>query len=121
VFEYCEKDLADLVEDRQDPFGAGEIKCIMRQLLLALCHLHHNKVLHRDVKLSNILLNAAGQIKLADFGLTRPFREPEGPLTDGVVTLWYRAPELLLGAPTYGPPVDIWAAGCIFAGLLVNG
>lgn len=120
VFEFCERDLADLVDEQSTPFGPAEIKCIMKQLLLALRHLHLNKVLHRDVKLSNILINAAGQLKLADFGLARPFREPLGPLTEGVVTLWYRAPELLLLAPVYGPAVDMWAAGCIFAALLLN-
>ncbi|KAL8272831.1 hypothetical protein Esti_003218 [Eimeria stiedai] len=120
VFEFCERDLAELVEERQVPFGPGEIKCIMRQLLLALCHLHLNKVLHRDVKLSNILLNAAGHIKLADFGLARLIRKPLGPATEGVVTLWYRAPELLLQMGVYGPAVDMWAAGCIFAALLSN-
>src|SRR5690606_7684387 len=71
-----------------------------------------------DVKLSNLLYNNRGQLKLADFGLARSFSRPAKPMTNKVVTLWYRAPELLLGAQHYGPPIDAWAAGCILAELL---
>lgn len=77
------------------------------------------QILHRDMKASNILITKSGILKLADFGLARPFSiaKPDTPnsYTNRVVTLWYRAPELLLGDRNYGPAIDMWGAGCIMA------
>jgi cell division cycle 2-like protein len=103
----------------QEPFLASEVKTILRQLVSAVGFLHDHRILHRDLKTSNILLNNRGQLKLADFGMSRiapPSKE--APLTTLVVTLWYRAPELLLGTPDYNWTIDIWSLGCIFGELL---
>jgi serine/threonine protein kinase len=67
-----------------------------------------NYVIHRDLKLSNLLLNARGILKIADFGLARIFDEPIGNMTPRVVTLWYRAPEVLLGDTKYTKAIDLW-------------
>lgn len=84
-------------------------------------HEHHSPYqLHRDLKTSNLLLNNRGQLKVADFGLARKFGDPLGEMTQLVVTLWYRSPELLLGAKEYDTAVDLWSVGCIFAELLQN-
>jgi len=119
VFEYVEHDLADLVDSmRTGGFSESEVKCIIIQLLRAVSHLHDNWILHRDLKLSNLLFNNKGQLKLADFGLARLFGYPLRPYTPKVATLWYRAPELLLGAKNYSTAIDMWAVGCIMAELL---
>jgi cyclin-dependent kinase 12/13 len=91
----------------------------MQQLLSGLEHCHGNNVLHRDIKGSNLLLDNHGILKIADFGLATSF-DPrhKRPMTSRVVTLWYRPPELLLGATDYGVGVDLWSAGCILAELL---
>eukprot|EP00658_Telonema_sp_P-2_P052951 TRINITY_DN4130_c0_g2_i1.p1 TRINITY_DN4130_c0_g2~~TRINITY_DN4130_c0_g2_i1.p1 ORF type:complete len:269 (+),score=74.40 TRINITY_DN4130_c0_g2_i1:217-1023(+) len=120
VFEYCEHDLALLVDNRERPFSESEVKCILLQLLDATAYLHRNWIIHRDIKLSNLLFNNKGQLKLCDFGLAREYGEPVGNYTPRVVTLWYRPPELLLGASTYGPAVDDWGLGCVFGELLAN-
>jgi cyclin-dependent kinase 12/13 len=91
----------------------------MQQLLSGLEHCHDNNVLHRDIKGSNLLLDNNGILKIADFGLAT-FFDPrhKRPMTSRVVTLWYRPPELLLGATDYSVGVDLWSAGCILAELL---
>ncbi|KAL0290056.1 UNVERIFIED_CONTAM: Cyclin-dependent kinase C-1 [Sesamum calycinum] len=93
--------------------------CYMKQLLTGLHYCHVNQVLHRDIKGSNLLIDNEGNLKLADFGLARSFsNDINANLTNRVITLWYRPPELLLGATKYGPAVDMWSVGCIFAELL---
>jgi serine/threonine protein kinase len=71
--------------------------------------------MHRDLKPQNLLIDKDGNVKLADFGLARAFGLPVKTYTHEVVTLWYRAPEILLGAKEYSTPIDIWSIGCIFA------
>ncbi|KAF2828857.1 Pkinase-domain-containing protein [Ophiobolus disseminans] len=120
VMEFVEHDLKNLQEDMSEPFLASEVKTLLRQLVDAVSFLHDNAIMHRDLKTSNILLNNRGQLKLADFGMARYIPPPWAQLTQLVVTLWYRAPELLLGAATYGVEVDMWSVGCIFAELLLK-
>nr|CAH7753181.1 unnamed protein product [Callosobruchus chinensis] len=118
AMEYCEQDLASLLENMQAPFTESQVKCIMLQVLRGLRYLHHNFIVHRDLKVSNLLMTDKGCVKIADFGLARWFGVPLKPMTPSVVTLWYRAPELLLQAPTQTTSVDMWAAGCILGELL---
>jgi len=119
VFEYMEHDLAGLAASPDIKFTLPQIKCYMQQLLSGLEHCHDNNVLHRDIKGSNLLLDNNGILKIADFGLAA-FFDPrhKRPMTSRVVTLWYRPPELLLGATDYGVGIDLWSAGCILAELL---
>ncbi|OEL12619.1 putative serine/threonine-protein kinase [Dichanthelium oligosanthes] len=121
VFEYMEHDLAGLAASPDIKFTEPQVKCYMHQLLSGLEHCHDRGVLHRDIKGSNLLLDNNGMLKIADFGLAS-FFDPERkqPMTSRVVTLWYRPPELLLGATDYGVGVDLWSAGCILAELLAG-
>eukprot|EP00262_Sarcandra_glabra_P019788 TRINITY_DN7620_c0_g1_i1.p1 TRINITY_DN7620_c0_g1~~TRINITY_DN7620_c0_g1_i1.p1 ORF type:complete len:515 (+),score=85.81 TRINITY_DN7620_c0_g1_i1:227-1771(+) len=119
VFEYMDHDLTGLSDRPGMRFTVPQIKCYMRQLLTGLHYCHVNQVLHRDIKGSNLLIDNEGNLKLADFGLARSFsNDHNGNLTNRVITLWYRPPELLLGTTKYGPAVDMWSVGCIFAELL---
>ncbi|KAI3455084.1 hypothetical protein Pfo_011747 [Paulownia fortunei] len=121
VFEYMDHDLAGLAAVQSVKFTKPQVKCYMKQLLSGLEHCHSNGVLHRDIKCSNLLIDNEGILKIADFGLAS-FFDPERkkPMTSRVVTLWYRPPELLLGATYYGVGVDLWSAGCILAELLAG-
>ena len=156
VFEYAQHDMATLVDDHharhgRSPFGPPDVKRLMSQLLDALRFLHSRHVLHRDLKLSNLLYDHGGRLRVADFGLARRVdggcfaasggggsrssrggedddaagrRSGEGDdlpsscLTPKVVSLWYRPPELLLGAERYDQGVDTWGAGCVMGELL---
>ncbi|PPD75408.1 hypothetical protein GOBAR_DD27678 [Gossypium barbadense] len=116
VFDYMEHDLAGLTASPGVKFTEPQVKCFMKQLLSGLEHCHKQGVLHRDIKCSNLLINNEGILKIADFGLAT-FYEQKQPLTNRVITLWYRPPELLLGTTYYGVGVDLWSAGCILAEL----
>ncbi|KAG2317305.1 hypothetical protein Bca52824_020427 [Brassica carinata] len=119
VFEYMDHDLTGLSDRSTQGFTVPQIKCYMKQLLTGLHYCHIKKVLHRDIKGSNLLIDNEGNLKLADFGLARSYsHDHDGNLTNRVITLWYRPPELLLGATKYGPAIDMWSVGCIFAELL---
>ncbi|XP_006352417.1 cyclin-dependent kinase G-2-like isoform X4 [Solanum tuberosum] len=118
VMEYMEHDLKALMETMKKPFTQSEVKCLMLQLLHGVKYLHDNWVLHRDLKTSNLLLNNQGELKICDFGLARQYGSPLKPYTHLVVTLWYRAPELLLGAKQYSTAIDMWSLGCIMAEML---
>ncbi|XP_024641220.1 protein IMPAIRED IN BABA-INDUCED STERILITY 1 [Medicago truncatula] len=121
VFEYMEHDLAGLVSRSDIVFTDAQIKCYMRQLLSGLEHCHVRGIMHRDIKVSNILLNNEGVLKIADFGLANSISpNNKHPLTSRVVTLWYRPPELLMGATNYGVSVDLWSVGCVFAELFLG-
>lgn len=93
----------------------------MQQLLRGLEHCHGHGVLHRDIKGANLLIDNNGNLKIGDFGLATFFQShSKQPLTSRVVTLWYRPPELLLGATDYGVSVDLWSSGCILAELFAG-
>ncbi|CAL1392181.1 unnamed protein product [Linum trigynum] len=122
VFEYMEHDLAGLSSSPEINLTEPQIKCYMKQLLRAVEHCHLRGVMHRDIKMSNILVNNNGILKLADFGLANVLATSGGKqrLTSRVVTLWYRPPELLLGSTSYNVSVDLWSVGCVFAELLTG-
>lgn len=117
VFEYMDKDLKKYMDTNGDRGALPPItiKSFMHQLLKGIDFCHTNRVLHRDLKPQNLLINAKGQLKLGDFGLARAFGIPVNTFSNEVVTLWYRAPDVLLGSRTYNTSIDIWSAGCIMA------
>ncbi|UPR03845.1 cyclin-dependent kinase [Chloropicon primus] len=128
VFEYMEHDLAGIRDNKACHFDLPQIKLIMWQILSGLNACHKNKIIHRDLKCSNVLMNIKGDVKLADFGLARKMGD-KSRMTPKVITLWYRPPELLLGhdgnasnrvGAEYDEGVDMWSAGCIMAELLLD-
>jgi serine/threonine protein kinase len=90
------------------------LKTYLKQILSGVHACHCNRIMHRDLKPQNILVGQDGLLKIADFGLARAFSVPLRPLTQEVVTIWYRAPEIFLGSPEYTIAVDMWSVGCIF-------
>ena len=143
AFEYCEHDMSTLLQSFRTSssssssyssysssssssttqykckFGEGGVKRLMLGLLSGLHHLHERLIIHRDLKMSNLLYNSRGDIKIADFGMSRFIPQPVAHtrLSPKVMTLWYRAPEMMLGATQYGVAVDLWSLGCIFVEL----
>jgi len=115
VFEYLEYDLFGLLETAEIRLTQDHIKSWSKQLLSGVHYMHKNKVIHRDLKASNLLVNKKGELKIADFGLARSWNCDMKRLTNRVITLWYRPPELLLGCHEYTPKIDMWSVGCIIA------
>ena len=115
VLEYVENDLWGFVMRKPLRFSESYIKSVLQQLLAGLDYLHRMNIIHRDIKPENLLITRSGDLKIADFGLATIDRG--WPKTTNVVTLRYRAPELLLQQPRYSCAVDVWSAGVIF-GLL---
>lgn len=122
VFDYMEYDLAALISQAATELQIRHVKYLIREVLEAMAYLHENKILHRDIKStysdrlliigSNVLLSRKGIVKLADFGLARSFAKSQMThMTNRVITLWYRPPELLLGSSTYDSSVDMWGVG----------
>ncbi|XP_038066536.1 cyclin-dependent kinase-like 1 [Patiria miniata] len=131
VFEYCEKTLLNsldeyakgrLIEHQGTLGGMPEerVKKWIKQLLEAVKFCHDHNCIHRDVKPENILITKDDMLKLCDFGFARILTGPGDDYTDYVATRWYRAPELLVGDTKYGPPVDVWAIGCVMAEMLTT-
>jgi cyclin-dependent kinase len=116
VFEFLDQDLKKYLDACGDNgLESYTIKSFLFQLLQGVAYCHQHRVLHRDLKPQNLLINMEGELKLADFGLARAFGIPVRSYTHEVVTLWYRAPDVLMGSKKYSTPVDIWSVGCIFA------
>lgn len=125
VTPYMDHDLSGLLENPSVHFTEPQIKCYMLQLLKGLEHLHANKILHRDMKAANLLINNKGVLQIADFGLARPYDDPipqpgkgggeaTRDYTTLVVTRWYRPPEVLLQLRRYTTAIDMWGVGCVF-------
>ncbi|CAL0300679.1 unnamed protein product [Lupinus luteus] len=116
VFDFMQTDLARIIARPGERLTEPQVKCYMHQLLSGLQHCHDRGILHRDIKGSNLLIDKNGMLKIADFGLANYYNPNQNQaLTSRVVTLWYRAPELLLGATDYGVGIDLWSAGCLLA------
>ncbi|CBQ73530.1 related to SSN3-cyclin-dependent CTD kinase [Sporisorium reilianum SRZ2] len=125
VFEYAEHDLLQIIHYHSTalraPIPPAVLKSLLWQLINGVAYLHANWILHRDLKPANILVTSHGVVKIGDLGLARLYSSPLQSLYNGdkvVVTIWYRAPELLLGARHYTTAIDMWSIGCIWGELL---
>jgi serine/threonine protein kinase len=119
IFEYADMDLRKYIDTQK--FGLDLIKHVFFGIVKGVDHLHANGIFHRDLKPQNILIDRNGVCpKLADFGLARHFSLPFAEYSKEIVTLWYRAPEIVMGERRYGVGVDIWSLGCIFYELFMR-
>lgn len=120
ICEFLDLDLKKYMDTQINGLQPPLIKSYMFQLIKGLHYCHCHRILHRDLKPQNLLIDQHGMLKLADFGLARAFGVPLRTYTHEVVTLWYRAPEILLGSKHYSTAVDMWSVGCIFAEMCIK-
>jgi len=117
IFELCEKALSHELSRRDKAVPLEKIKKWMRELLISIDILHSKMIMHRDIKPDNILVDRCGRLKIADFGLAKKASFLQRRKSNAIVSLWYRAPEIILGGEDYFLGVDMWSIGCIFAEL----
>ncbi|KAL3158807.1 hypothetical protein ABBQ32_011533 [Trebouxia sp. C0010 RCD-2024] len=120
VFEFMQTDLEIIIKDKSLTLSAADVKSYIQMVLQGLDFCHKRWVLHRDIKPNNFLISAQGELKLGDFGLARIFGSPDRKWTNQVFATWYRPPELFFGSTCYSSAIDVWAAGCIFAELIMR-
>jgi serine/threonine protein kinase len=113
VFEYLENDLKKYMKALNGRLSPATVKKFAFQLIRGVEFCHANRIIHRDIKPQNLLIDSRLQLKIADFGLARAFTVPVPKYTHEVVTVWYRPPEILLGASLYSVPVDLWSIGAV--------
>ncbi|CAD5219452.1 unnamed protein product [Bursaphelenchus okinawaensis] len=118
VFEFVERDLREYMEEIARLISIDNVKLFLVQLLRGLAYCHRRRILHRDLKPQNLLINRLGELKLADFGLARAQSIPTKTYSNEVVTLWYRPPDVLLGSTDYTTHIDMWGVGCILYEML---
>jgi cyclin-dependent kinase-like len=111
VFEYVDRNLLEILEEKTTGIPEDLIKKYMYQIVKAVEICHRNEIIHRDIKPENLLVSINHKVKLCDFGFSRTMPQSKNGMTDYVATRWYRPPELLLGSSTYGKDIDIWAIG----------
>jgi serine/threonine protein kinase len=118
AYEYIDRDLSDVIRNKDNALTETIVKGLMKQFLSGLHHLHKFNVIHRDLKPQNLLISKNGVLKIADFGFARFTASPGREMTTGVISEWYRPPEIFFGATYYSYAVDMWSVGCIFAEFL---
>ena len=121
VFEYVETDLKIMLKNNNNKGLEPKLyKSFLYQLLKGIQHIHRMKILHRDIKSENLLISKDNKLKITDFGLARGYGLPIKSFRNDVVSLWYRAPDILLGNENYERSVDMWSVGCIFAEMVLG-
>lgn len=120
VSEYLDSDLRKYMDSIRSGVHPALLKSYAFQLLCGIAYLHSNRIMHRDMKPQNLLINKDGYLKICDFGLARTFTIPPRNYTHEVVTLWYRPVEILMSAQSYDIGVDVWGAGCIIAEMITG-
>lgn len=116
VMEYLDHEVKELLKWVR--FRECEVRRLMKDLLEGMAYLHDRKIVHRDLKTSNLVYSNEGILKICDFGLAR--KAAQSLMTQEVITMWYRPPELLLGEYNYSTELDIWSVGCIMAELVLR-
>lgn len=120
VFEYADTDLKKFIDSNSGDLDLPTIKSMLWQLLHGVAFIHSKRILHRDLKPQNLLINKRGNLKIGDFGLARTYGVPVRSYSNDVVTLWYRAPDVLLGSRHYTTAIDIWSVGCVFGEMAIG-